>query len=257
MNNARPRWQRFLVLVAALAATPAAGAAQQAALPEAGQLIARYVEAIGGRDAVLSRTNSRTTGTFEMPSVGLRGELEVLSARPNRLMTRVTIPGLGVVRSGFDGTVAWDMNPMVGSRVLAGAELDAMKDQAHYLAAVRDASLLRSRQTVERTEIGGQPCYRVELVWNTGRESSDCYHVESGLLVATTMKQESPMGSVEVTTVVSDYKDFGGIKTPTRMEQEMMGQKQVMTITSVEYDVVGEDAFALPAEIRALVGAGS
>lgn len=250
---------RFRTAAAALAAltlAPSAGAAQ-APLPEASQLIARYVEAIGGREAVMAQSASRSTGTFEMPAVGLRGEMEIVSAQPNLTTSVITFPGLGEIRNGFDGTVGWEVSPMTGARVLEGKELAALKDQSNVLATLRDPSLFRSMQTVERTEMGGQPCYRVKLVWVSGRESTDCFHVESGRLVASTATQESPMGSIPVTTLFSDFKSFGGVTMPTRMEMEMMGQKQVMTITSVETVSLDRSRFQPPAEIRALVGAGS
>jgi hypothetical protein len=226
----------------------------QAGLPEAGTLIQRYVDAIGGRDAVLRPRMSRTTGTFEMPGAGLRGDMEMLMAPPNRMMSTVTIPGMGTMRSGYDGDVAWAVDPMMGARLMSGGELESTREQANTLASIRDAGLFTTRETVERTEIGGQPCYKVRLVWKSGRESFDCYSTETGLLIASIGKQESPMGSIEVTTRYADYREFGGVRMPTRMTMEMMGQQQIMTISNVEYDTVDAAAFELPAEIRALRG---
>lgn len=246
---------RLVIAAALLAGAPAELPAQQAAnLPAARELVSRYVAAIGGREAVLRPASSRAVGHFEMPAAGLRGDMEILSARPNRMVSIITIPGLGVIRSGFDGTVGWSVDPMMGARLMSGAELDATRDQSNMLAAVRDPSLFRSMETVERTEIGGQPCHKVKLVWTSGRESFDCYHTETGLLVATIATQESPMGSVEVTTSYSDYREFGGVRMPTRMTQAVMGQQQILSVTDVQYDAVDASAFELPAEIRALVG---
>ena len=78
--------------------------------------------------------------------------------------------------------------------------------------------------------------------------------LDGGLLVASVNTQESPMGSVSVTTLLKDYKQFGAVRMPTRLEQEMMGQQQVITITAVEFDMVDDEAFALPAQIHALMG---
>lgn len=240
----------ILATLAIVAAVPA----EAQDLPPAEQLVQRYVQAIGGRDAVLRPQSTRLVGTFSMPANGLNGELEVLAARPNTVMTTVNISEMGTIRSGFDGTVGWAIDPLTGARLLSGAELDAMREQANPLMAVRDPSLFQSMETVERTEMGGQPCYRVRAVTLSGREVFDCYHVDSGLLVAQVATQESPMGSVEVTTTMSDYRDFGGVLTPTTMTQEMMGMQQIIGITGVEHDAVDPSAFALPAEIHALMG---
>jgi hypothetical protein len=240
-------------LAAALALAAAAPAAAQE-LPPAQQLVARYLDAIGGRDAVLAQRTSRTRGTFAMPAAGLSGELEVVMAPPGRMATTVEIPGVGTIRSGYDGTVGWSVDPMMGARLMSGGELEALREQANPLMAVRDASLFRSMETVRRHEMGGQPCWEVRSVTTGGREILDCYHVETGLLVAQTSTTESPMGSMQSTNHFSEYKEFGGVLVPTKMTQEAMGMQQVITITSVELDGVGPDDFVLPAEIHALMG---
>lgn len=247
----RPVGRRVWALaLAACALAPSAAAAQQ--LPPAEQLVQHYVQAVGGRDALLAPRTTRTRGTFEMPAAGITGELEVISGKPNRVATRVTIPALGEIRNGFDGQTGWSVDPMMGARLLTGAELQAAQEQADPMAAVRDPSVFQSMTTVEQTTMGGQACYRVRLVWKSGRESYDCYAVDGGLLVASVNTQESPMGTVSVTTLLSEYRQFGDVRMPTRLTQEMMGQQQVMTITSVEFDVVDDAAFTPPAEINAL-----
>jgi hypothetical protein len=256
MKNTKLLTHGALAAFAALTLAPAT-AVTQTQLPEPQALIARYVDAVGGREAVLRPDASRTLGTFELPAAGLRGALEIVASAPNRLASKVTIEGLGTMQSGFDGTVAWSLDPMTGARLLTGAEGDALRDQADQLASVRDASLFTTMHTIERTELGGEQCYLVHLVWQSGRESYDCYSAETGLLVATKFQQQSPMGTMDVTTTVSDYREFNGVKMPTRIVQAMMGMQQVMTIISVEFDDVDVSAVEPPAEIRTLIQSGS
>jgi hypothetical protein len=61
------------------------------------------------------------------------------------------------------------------------------------------------------------------------------------------------MGTISVTTALSDYKKFGAIMQPTTLSQSLMGAKIVMTITSVEANKVDPAVFELPAEIKAIV----
>lgn len=249
--TARPVGRRVWALALAVCAlAPAPAAAQQ--LPPAQQLVQRYLDAVGGREAMLASQNTRTRGSFSMPAAGLTGELEVLSGKPNRVATKVTIPGLGDIRNGYDGTTGWSLDPMMGARLLSGAELEAAREQADPMANVRDPSAFTSMETVEQTTMGGQACYKVKLVWKSGRESFDCYAVDGGLLVASINSQESPMGTVEVVSLLSDYRQFGNVRMPTKLTQDMAGNQQVITITSVEFDVVDDAAFTLPAEIQAL-----
>jgi hypothetical protein len=55
-----------------------------------------------------------------------------------------------------------------------------------------------------------------------------------------------------VTSVVSDYKPFGGQLLPTRVVQKVAGQEIVVTISAVIYDSVDPAVFELPASIKAL-----
>ena len=52
---------------------------------------------------------------------------------------------------------------------------------------------------------------------------------------------------------MADYKKFGDLMHPTTIRQKMMGIEQVMTLTSIEYDVVDPSVFEMPAAVKALI----
>lgn len=242
-----------LAAVALTAPAPAAAAASQAALPPAKQIIDRYIQAIGGRDAVRKRASIRSTGTFEVPAAGLKGDL-VLVQTPEKAALTITVPGMGEIVQTYDGSAAWSLNPMQGPRLLEGKELAQMREDAGYGSILRESPQVTSVETVERTTMGGEPCYKVRLTYASGRHVYDCYSIETGLLVAMVMSQDTPGGSVDVTTLVSDWKDFGGLRSATVMRQQAMGQEQVMRLTTIEYDRPDDArAFDPPAPIRGLL----
>ena len=59
---------RLVALVVLGVSLPMAAAAQAGPLPEASEVIARYVEAIGGRDAILAVEGAHVWGRLEMPA---------------------------------------------------------------------------------------------------------------------------------------------------------------------------------------------
>ena len=243
------------ILAAALlvvAARPISAQAASGALPPAKDILARYLKSIGVSDAALPHTSMRTKGQFQMPAMGVTGDMTAVAAKPNKTTITVTISGLGEIKSGFDGDVAWAVDPMQGPRLIEGPELQQMKQEGAFLGSLRQSWSYQSAQTLERGEYGGEPCYKVKLVWKGGNETTDCYSVASGFLVATVATRHTSMGPMEMTTLLADYKDFGGIKMPSKMTQSAMGQQQVITISSVEFDTVEPTAFELPAEIKAL-----
>jgi len=234
-------------------ALPLTAAAQQ--LPPAKQVLDRYVEAMGGREAI-ARQKFRTIETeMSMPAMGMNMTVKTVMAAPNRMVTTAEMPGAGALRSGYDGSVGWQVNPMTGPSLMSGAELEQNAQMADFHGPLNYDKLYRSMETTERTELNGRPCYKVKLTTASGRESWQCFDTETGLMVATGGKQESQMGSIETTSLFSDYKEFDGVKMPTRSTTKMMGQDMTATVKSVSHAPVDASVFALPAEIQALAGA--
>jgi hypothetical protein len=227
--------------------------AQAAALPPAKELIAKAGTATNAAAVMAKHQSVRTKGRFEMAAQGVSGDLEIAQARPNRTLMRINIAGLGAIENGFDGTTAWQINPMQGPRIMTGKEFDAIREESSFGGSSRQGPNVASAETVERTQMNGEPCYKVKIVWKSGRETFDCYSVATGLLVATVAKQELPQGTIEVTNLISDYKDFGGQKIATRLTQQVMGAEQVLVIQSVDYDAAPDSTFQMPAAIKALV----
>ena len=236
-----------------MVATAPAAAQGSAALPPAKELIAKFVAATNATAIMAKHQSVRTKGRFELPAAGVSGDLEISQARPNKTMMRINVSSIGQIEQGFDGTTAWSINPMQGPRLMTGRELDAVREESSFGTPSRQGPNVASAETTEKTEMNGEPCYKVKMVWKSGRETFDCYSVASGLLIASTGKQESPMGTIEVTNLISDYKDFGGQKVATRLTQQVMGNEQVLIINTVDYDAADPAAFEMPAAIKALV----
>ena len=240
----------LLLLLAPALSLPAQDARD---LPDADELIARYVEAIGGRDAHADPTSIRTSGTMSIPGMGLEGEFELIQVPDVGSRMNSSMPGLGEIMAGFDGEVGWSLNPMAGPQLMEGAELEHMEERSRLAAPLRDPELVLERETVDEVEVDGRPCYRVRLVWASGRESFDCYSVETGRLIRSEDVQVSEMGEIPTVTDFSDYREFHGMMLPTRMVQRTMGMEQVMEIISVTVDDADADDLAPPAQIRTLL----
>ncbi|HET6680219.1 MAG TPA: hypothetical protein VFG84_03405 [Gemmatimonadaceae bacterium] len=245
-----PRRLALIPALAAIVLAPLALAAQD--LPDGRALIARHNEA-SGAETLKAHKSMYTKGQLTVASQGLDAGIEFYSAMPNRSAQKLVLPGVGEILSGFDGTTAWSMNPMQGPQVFDGDAADRIRSESEFLGALRGPEQVTSATTVEKTEMGGTPCYKVKLVWKSGRESFDCYAVDSGLLVGSVQTTESPMGSMEATTLLSEYKDFGGRKVPTKLVQSSMGQEQVVTITAIEYDSVPDSVFEAPPAVKAIL----
>jgi hypothetical protein len=61
------------------------------------------------------------------------------------------------------------------------------------------------------------------------------------------------MGEIPVVTTLSDYKKFGDVMVPTKTVQELMGQQQILTVTSVEFGNGAGITIAPPESVKALI----
>lgn len=240
------------VRLAAAAAWLLVPAVLSAQLPAAADLMAAHNKAIGGEAAVASFPGVHLSGTMPTPGGGA-ATIEGWAARPNRMVTVVALPGMGEVRQGYDGETAWSIDPFQGARILQGDELAQRKDEASVetILNLRNPASYRSAETVEKTSVGGQECWKVKLVKQSGRELFECYGTADGLLVAAI--ETSPSGG-EVVSLMQDYQAFGPVKSPTRIVNQFAGgQEQNITITKLESWTPEPARLELPGEIKALL----
>jgi hypothetical protein len=252
MHRLSVSW-RLAGLVALCGLMSSARAQDKPDLPPAKDLVAKHVEAVGGKAAILKHKSSHSKGKFSLPAQGVDGNLEVHAAAPNKLAVKVAIDAFGEFTQGFDGKVGWSNNPMTGAQLVEGKQLDDMKERAEFHGETKDEERYKSMETVGVEQFEGQECYKVKLVRKSGGEQTRYYDKKTGLLVGTLGKRETPMGEVEVKSVLSDYKEFDGVKVATKVRQTLGEMEQVLTISSVEYDKVADSAFDLPAAVKDLI----
>jgi hypothetical protein len=232
---------------------PAPVAAQQQDLPSADDLIAAYVERIGGA-SLWSAGSSVMRGAFILSAMGLQGNLTMVTRAPNQQRMDIELPGLGSIQQGFDGEVGWSVNPLTGPEIARGAELEQIREQSSAAASLRDPSVVPGRETVASAEVGGEPCWRVRLTWASGTISHDCYSKDSGFLIGSEAVQQSAMGAIAAVTRYLEYREIEGRWMPTRILQSAGGQDTELRIDSIEFTEVTDAQIAPPPAIQALRG---
>ncbi|MBM3839070.1 MAG: hypothetical protein FJ398_14100 [Verrucomicrobia bacterium] len=224
-----------------------------AKLPAASEVIAKFLKAIGGKEAYLKIQSQHAKGKFEMPAQGLTGDLEVFHKRPNKLLVKVNIPAMGDVLTGFDGKVAWSLNAAMGPMLMEGKQLEQMRDQADFDSILHAEGDYKSMETLELAQFEKKECYKLKLVKKNGQEVTEFYDVKTGLLAGMIMTQESPFGPVQATNVLEEYKKFNDVLFATKVTQRMGPIEQTMILSQYELNKVEDSKFELPEQIKALV----
>jgi hypothetical protein len=236
---------------AVLALSVHAGALAAQQLPPAQQVVDRYLQAIGGHDAVARLQARHETSEVSVPAMGMTMTVESFAARPNRSVTRMEMAGMQMGQ-GFDGTTAWANDPMHGPRLLTGDELAQVQDLASFDAAYDYSKAFSKMETIGERTVNGQPCWNVRMTAEHGTVMEVCFDKQTGLAVASHATRKSNMGEVAVDAVYSDYKPFNGVLIPTVSNIDQGGQHLVATVKSVSFDPLPDSTFELPADVKAL-----
>jgi len=231
---------------------PAFTLAQAPALPSAREIVARHIAAIGGEAAFKSVSSMRVRGHFEITGQNISAEFEELAARPDKLLMRADIPGIGHTEQGYDGKIAWTIDPQTGPRLLKDRERDEAIADADFDGPLHSPERVKTLTTVGRETFEGRPAFKVHVVLTSGVEQDEYFDVDSGLEIGWEARRATPLGVVPTTAVLRDYKTFGPILQPTTLVQKALFIQQVLRVTSVEYDGVPPSVFNPPPAIRAM-----
>lgn len=225
-------------------------------LPAAEEIIAKHIEALGGQENLKKIKSYHRTGTFAVPMQGISGEMITYTDSSNRMAAKLNIPPVGDIRKGYDGEVAWAIDPQQGIRILQDAERDELIAQCEFYDADRYAKHYKEIETVEETDFEGKPCYKVKLVDKNDKASFEFFDKGTGLMAGSIVKQEGPMGEIEVTRVIDEWMDVDGTKQPKKSTVRAMGFDRIITADKIEANNVDPKVFELPDEIKELIKEG-
>jgi outer membrane lipoprotein-sorting protein len=246
----RRLWFTVLVLTGVVAAgTPALTRAQALTADE---IVARYVQAIGGADALGKVTSRRATGTATVstPAGDVSGPIEVLSKAPNKTRVSITLDlsamGAGSVDivQRFDGTSGMMSNSMQGDVEVTGGQLENMRNALfptpflHYKENGTTLALL------PKDTIDGKAVLVVLATPKAGPAVTVYFDPETFLVVRTLVRVNSPQlgGDVDQYQDPSDYRDVSGVKVPFRVVDSGAGQTVTIVFSKVENNVPIEDS---------------
>lgn len=241
-----------LLLLGALATGLSSGELAAQRLPEAAALAARHDSLVGGRAALEAINSLRLIGTFSIPAAGIDAPVEILKRKPNQYLFRTSLGEFGEVLQGFDGEVAWSVQPGQEPRILSGPELERAREQADFFGDLHDLTRFTSVETVGETDFAGRRAWEVRMIRPSGDTLFEYFEVASGLSIGGAVLAGSMTGRVRLLTILSEYKPYGTLRLATRVTQRAPDFETVLLIQFVEIDGVREEDVALPPAVRAL-----
>lgn len=222
-------------------------------LPAAADLFVKHIEAMGGEDAIRANASAHTKGTLTIPLQGLMASIEIWAQAPDLATMTMEVPGLGSFQSGFDGTIAWGTDPMSGAVLKEGAELAQTRRDSDYYSDLNYASRYPTMETLGRVQWGPFRAYKVHVVAQDGQEESVYFDQETGLKVGGERLNETEMGPMPVRMVLEDFREFAGLKIPTRITESTGPMEGIIIVNEVVLDSPDFAMPPLPADIQALL----
>jgi len=237
--------RNVMVVVAVLFGLTAARAAVQAqtpAQPTVDQIIEKHIAALGGRAAMEKITSRVSKGTVEIADAGMSGTITVSEKAPNKSLAMFDIGGMGSVREGTDGVVAWSDNPQTGLVEKTGAELaDALRGGV-FNSELKLNTLYKTIETAGKEMINGHEAYAIVATPAEGAVVKMYFDVASGLQVKQSSTRESPQGPIDVDVLMEDYRAVDGVKQPFTIRQVTSGFTIVVKMNDIKLNVPLDDA---------------
>jgi hypothetical protein len=218
---------------------PAGTAAKEAPLPSVDQILDRYVQAVGGRQAV-ERVTSRVMKGSRVGADGVLVPEEVYAKAPNKLLTITSYPRL-VFRTGYNGTQGWAVSNQ-GGRDLPDEALAQLKLEADFYREIRLKEIYPKMLVLGTTAIGGREAYIVEATpAGAGRPEKLYFDAQTGLLVRRYAETKTVLGQFPTQTDYEDFREVDGVKLPFTIRWAIPGRVWGRKLAEVKQNVPLED----------------
>ncbi|HVF91812.1 MAG TPA: c-type cytochrome [Blastocatellia bacterium] len=231
-------------------------AARPAPLPGAGEVMAKYIQALGGqaaRDKVKTRVTKMSmlrpklvnsgTPKAAMINRGEAWEMEIYQKAPDKYLTIITTPD-GTVYQGFNGGTGWIRSPEE-QREMSAPELARIKQQADINRDIKLEEQYSTLKVTGREKLGGRDVYVVEGLSRNNRNEKLFFDIQTGLLTRRIVLTETRLGFDPEQIDYEDYREVDGIRIPFTIRTSYLDDNHfgtTRTIKEVRHNVPVDDS---------------
>ena len=223
---------------------------QAAQLTTAEQVLDRYIQALGGKQAIANVQSMTVQGEVESTSTPGKATF-VYYAKPFKTLFKLTRVDGTEITAGFDGQVSWTITRK-GAEIDKDTALDAIRRDADLQYPLHQPDYFKRLELAGISDFEGHRCYWLHGTTNWGKDNNQFYDVETGLLAG--YRFESDDSSKTVTyAIFEDYRKFGGPLIATRNTTRAGNNGRTFIYKSVSYEPLADSIFELPPAVKALV----
>ena len=213
--------KRIAYLLLATASFTAASAAQAQTLDE---LVAKNLQALGGKDKVEAVKGVRMTGKMTLPQ-GMEAAVVLERQDPNKMRMDMSVQGMTMVQA-YDGKDGWKIVPFTGKNdpePMSAEELKQMEKQsinsADFLSTFKEQGY--TAEYAGKEDVEGTPTHKIKVTSKEGDVLNFFLDAEQYLVIKITGKAMMQGQEIETDTTVSDYKEVGGVLFPFSIQTKV------------------------------------
>jgi outer membrane lipoprotein-sorting protein len=221
-----------------------------AAAMDADELIAKYLDAVGGVEKLKALKSSRSTGKIQ--AMGMEFPFTASQKRDHKMRIDSNVQGMNFIQA-YDGENGWTVNPMSGSEDPQDLPEVAEKIYSHE-ASIDGLFVDYKKRGYSATYIGedeveGTPVYHLKLDTGDGIEYDFYFEKDSLMLIKQARTITVDGNPVTEDAYYSDFKAVDGLIFPFSVEQRHGTEttSQIM-MDKIELNVeIPDDYFTKPA----------
>ena len=234
-----------LFVAALLLASPALG-------QDVDEIVAKFIEARGGQEALDGLRSVRASGTAHFgPEAELKFHYEW--KRPNKIRFELTQQGITEIQAS-DGTTHWHVDPpgQPNPGPMSAIDLAQLNDGIDYLGPLVDyREKGHEISLLGKEEIEGTAAYKLEIKKKGGMVEHSYLDAEYFVEILQIERYPMPDGStMELEVTWGDYKEVAGVLLPHSWHRKPKGAPAGLTLVfeKVEVNVdIPDERFAMPA----------
>jgi photosynthetic reaction center cytochrome c subunit len=215
---------------------PAAGAAA----PTADDIIAKYLAAAGGADAMKKITSRAMKGAIK--AMGSETDIDLYTKAPNKRVSLSHMSPMTDSITAFDGATGWLGSSGKPAREMSPAEAFAASLDADFYLVADLKELFPQIRRGRPAEIAGVMCETINVSKPGQPPVVLSFDQQTGLLLRMTRYADTPMGRMPTQIDYADYRETDGVKIPWRWTLARTNGRFTIQLKEVHNNVAIDDA---------------
>jgi photosynthetic reaction center cytochrome c subunit len=214
-------------------------------LPSASDVIEKYIQAVGGADAIQQVSSRLESGTVTF-SAGPGLPIEILSKSPFRQAMIVHLPA-GDSTTVFDNQSGWSKSPSGPVRDMPQADIEGATLDADLQFPINLKKTFRDLKVIRTEKVSEHDAVLLFATNSSGPPLELYFDRQTGLLLRQVRFASSPLGLNPTQIDYGDYKPVDGVQVATHIVIARPNRTLNIHLLQVRENVPLEDAkFARP-----------